>query len=116
MVRVAVAGYVALPGDGGHGSLPGDCSGIHRCCWLRELSRTLHYTVKQADFFDVIHFICTLLIRFTLYVLLYKSNRCCAMRFVMEKYLLHCAEYIPIQYVAVRCITCFVLNTVYFVL
>ena len=32
VVRVVVAGCAVLPGDGGHGSLPGDCLLLHVCC------------------------------------------------------------------------------------
>ena len=44
MVRVAVAGYVALPGDGGHGPLPGNCSGIH--CVAGCVSYLEHYIIQ----------------------------------------------------------------------
>ena len=32
VVGVVVAGCVVLPGDGGHGSLPGNCLGFHVGC------------------------------------------------------------------------------------
>ena len=32
VVGVVVVGCAVLPGDGGHGSLPGDCLLLHVCC------------------------------------------------------------------------------------
>ena len=55
MVRVAVAGYVALPGDGGHGPLPGNCLGIH--CGAGCVSYLEHCIIQLNSefFFHVIH-------------------------------------------------------------
>ena len=53
VVGVVVAGYVALPGDGGHGSLPGDCFGIHCVGCMSYLE---HCIIQlNSEFFDVIH-------------------------------------------------------------
>ena len=67
MVGVVVVGCAVLPGDGGHGSLPGDCLLLHVCC-----VSYLEHCIIQLDCknkkFSYSHFGYS----FTLYVLLYK--------------------------------------------
>ena len=53
VVGVVVAGYVALPGDGGHGSLPGDCFGIHCVGCMSYLEHC--FIQLNSEFFYVIH-------------------------------------------------------------
>ena len=70
VVGVVVAGYVALPGDGGHGSLPGDCLGIHCVGCVSYLEHCIMQL--NSEFFFMLYIYLHLGYSFTLYVLLYK--------------------------------------------
>ena len=67
VVGVVVVGCAVLPGDGGHGSLPGDCLLFHVCC-VSYLEHCIIQLDGEKSKFSYSHFGYP----FTLYVLLYK--------------------------------------------
>ena len=108
MVGVVVAGCVVLPGDGGHGSLPGDCLLFHVCC-VSYLEHCIIQLDGEKSKFSYSHFGYP----FTLYVLLYKITVPAQYIFDRENVRYMCEIVSRLQYVAIWYIA-FYLDTVGF--
>ena len=92
VVGVVVAGCVVLPGDGGHGSLPGDCLGFHVGC----VSYLEHCIIQlNSEFFLMLYVYSHFGYSFTLYMLLYKITVPARYIFDGEERPLHCTKAYP---------------------